>query len=88
MEATAYEIEFDFIVDIVALPNGFRVHNTDIVVLHGDCQHLFIAVESHTKDGLALGRWRLPSGNEVIVILTRGRLVFLLSDPHGHLTFV
>ena len=67
VEASADQIELDFVVQVVALPNRLDVDDTYVVVLHGDGQRLFIAVQCHAKYLLALRRGWLPSLLEVIV---------------------
>ena len=69
MKASANEVELHLVVQAIALSDRFCVHYADVVVLHGNCQVILTAVESHTKNLLAFSRGWLPTSNEIIVIL-------------------
>jgi len=72
MEATTYQIKFNFIVHIVTLPDGLGAHNSDIVVLNRHSKGLLVTVERHAKDLLALSGRGLPPCDEVVCVLARG----------------
>ena len=88
METAANQIELDLVVVAVTLPNRLDIDDSNVVVLHGYSESLLCVVQVHAENLLSLGRRWLPSRDEVISFLTRGRLVLFLADIHGHLAFV
>ena len=69
MEATTDQVKFDLIEIVFTLPDRLGVDDANVIVFYRYCKRLLVAVESHTKDLVALGCRRLPSGLKVVGVL-------------------